>query len=266
MAEPPKHWKDVSWEVKAQENPMFAVMTTDEMVEAPPTDFSPEQLDVFFDKGRRVFDKRIHGILERSPDPLEESLVVEYGCGMGRLLKPVIEAGARAAGIDISPTMLDHCRRLVPQVEALYLLDKDGRCAMPDHSASALFSFAVVQHIASLEKYLVAFDEMSRILKPGGRFAIQVNCTDFFDGFDNPGRTENFETYSLHYRPGETEPFRRHDQDHWSGVYIGHQFLTDYLARRQMRVYAWVPHKAVKPLAVWIQGRKRGAVPPRETA
>jgi SAM-dependent methyltransferase len=253
-----KRWKSMSWEEMAQENPMLAVMTTDDMADAPPTDFSPELLEVFFRKGRRLFRRRIAGMLAHSPDPKEQSFVVEYGCGMGRLLKPLAEAGYRCAGIDISPTMLEHCRELVPEVEALYGLDEAGRSQMPDNCASVVYSYAVVQHIDSLSRYLAAFDEMCRVLKPGGLLAVQLNCKDFEHGdFNTPGRTENHEAFSLHWGPGEAGEPLRHDQSHWSGVYIGHDRITRHLKRRKLKPEAWSFHNPEKLLSLWLVARKR---------
>ncbi len=242
----------------ARENPLFAVMTTDEMAEAPSADFSPELVEKLFAKGRRLFGKHIAGPLTHMPDPKDQALVVEYGCGVGRMLKAASAAGYRVAGIDISPTMLGHCRRLVPEAEALYVLDEDGRTAMPSGSASAVFSYAVVQHISRLSRYLLAFDEMCRILKPGGVLAVHLNCQDFEAGdFANPGGTENHEAWSLHFKAGESEPFLRHEQNQWSGVYIGHERLTAWLAERGVRIDAWRPHNPGKSLAVWLYGVKR---------
>ncbi len=192
--------------------------------------------------------------------------MAEYGCGVGRMLNATIEAGYRCAGIDISPTMLEHCRRLVPQAEALYVLDEDGRCAMPSESARVVFSFAVVQHIASLKNYVTAFDEMCRILQPGGVLTVQVNCKDFEGGdLEAPDRTENHETYSLHFRRGESEPYLRHEQNQWSGVYIGCQLLAELLAERGMVIKGWRYHSPDKPLSVWLtasKAKRRAAPPP----
>ena len=212
----PSHWKEAPWEQMAQENPLFAVMTTDEMAGAPPAEFTREQVEMLFEKGRRVFRRHLAGALAHAPDSKEEGLFVEYGCGVGRMLNAALEAGfRRVAGIDISPTMLAHCRRLVPEVEALYPLDADGHVDLPDACAAGVFSFAVVQHISLLSRYLTAFDEMCRILKPGGVLVVQLNCTDFPDGdFEHPGSTQNHETHSLHFRRGEDEPYLRHEYDY----------------------------------------------------
>ena len=244
----------------AQENPLFAVMTTEQMADAPPSDFTPEQVEILFEKGRRLFARHIAGALAHAPGAPEERLIVEYGCGVGRMLNAALAAGhERVAGIDISPTMLAHCRRLAPEAEALYLLDENGRSGLPDACASAVFSYAVVQHISLLSRYLTAFDEMRRILKPGGQLVVQLNCTDFEHGdFTRPGRTENHETFSLHFRPGASEPYLRHEQDQWSGVYISSHLLTQWLERRQMRVIDWRRHSLDKSISVWLYAKRRG--------
>ncbi len=253
-----KRWKSLSWEEMARENPMLAVMTSDDMVAAPPSGFTPELLEVFFHKGRRLYRRKLAGFLAHSPDPRPEALVVEYGCGMGRLLKPVAEAGYRCAGIDISPTMLEHCRALVPEVEGLYGLDEHGRSALPDGCASVVYSYAVVQHIDTLSRYMTAFDEMCRLLKPGGLLAVQLNCKDFEQGdFTNPGRTENHETWSLHWPPGGAAEPVRHEQSHWSGVYIGYETICERLRSHGVRPEAWSFHNPAKLVSVWLVALKR---------
>jgi SAM-dependent methyltransferase len=244
----------------ARENPLFAVMTTREMAEAPPADFSQEQVEALFEKGRRIFRRHISGALAHAPGDPGERLVVEYGCGVGRMLNAALEAGhERVAGIDISPTMLAHCRRLVPEVEALYPLDEHGQSGLEDGCASAVFSYAVVQHISLLSRYLAAFEEMARILKPGGVLVVQLNCTDFEGGdFAHPGRTENHETFSLHFRSGESDPYLRHEQDQWSGVYASSQLLADRLEKRRIRIVNWRSHSAEKAMSVWLYAKRRG--------
>ena len=252
----PEHWREVGWEQKAQENPLSAVMTIQEMEGAPADDFSPEMLEAFFTKGRLLFNNHIApqlaGLAETDPRPL----VVEYGCGAGRILRAVVEAGCPCAGIDISQTMLRHCARLVPE-PALYPLDAAGRCALPSNSAALVYSYAVVQHISRLSNYVTAIDEMCRIVRPGGVLAVQVNCEDFAGGdLDNPDRTENFETYSLHYRPGAEEPHQRHKYNEWSGVYIGYEVLRGLLAERGLAIERRYYHTRKKLRGLWVIARK----------
>jgi SAM-dependent methyltransferase len=243
-----RDWKDRDWEFKARENPLFAVQSTDEMAESGASNFSPESLESLFAKGRKLFRKNIASLLTGFDDPL----LVEYGCGVGRILKAATEAGYRCVGIDISPTMLAHCRELAPQVQSLHVVDEQGRTTVQSDCAQVVFSYAVLQHIPTLSVYLAALDEMCRILAPGGVLALQVNCEDFVGGeLSAPDRTENFETYSLHYRPGQATPYLKHDQNSWSGVYIGRERLIEHLAGHGLAVTKWRFHQPLKPRGLW---------------
>jgi len=249
----PEHWLASDWEAKARENPLLAIMTVEEMAAAPSREFSPELTAEFFERGRRLYERELKPHLQQV-DPT--SLVVEYGCGAGRIMNALIEDGRRCAGIDISPTMLELCRSLTPKAETVWLLDEHGRCEAPDASAGFVYSYSVLQHIQSLSAYTTALDEICRILAPGAVAALQVNCEDFKDGPDCGYRTENFETHSLHFRPTKTGPYKRHEQDQWSGVYIGYQVLSDLLAERGVTVEAWRYHTPDKPRAIWVTARK----------
>src|ERR1044071_720589 len=76
----PEHWGKATWEEKARENPLLAVMTTKDMTDAPPTDFGEDTLEVFFRKGRSLFDLYLRPLLSRLPGPKENTFVAEYGC------------------------------------------------------------------------------------------------------------------------------------------------------------------------------------------
>ena len=254
MVPVPPEWEVNSWEDKARQNPLFAVMTTEHFTEAQADNFSEEQLQVFYAKGQKIFDAHLRPRLSGD----KSTFVVEYGCGMGRILKAVLGQGYQCAGIDISSTMLEHCRRLVPAVNALYVVDESGRCALLDHTADFVFSYAVLQHIDKLSTYLTAVGEICRVLKPGGTFAIQVNCEDLTHGLDRPGRTENFEDHSVHYRPVEAKPYSVHPQSTWSGVYIGGARLRQELSAHRCEIDEIYYHNPSKLRAIWVVGRKSG--------
>ena len=251
----PERWQETDWEARARgENPLRAIMTAEGMVDAVASAYSPALVDAFFARGRKLFQANLAPLLAGREG---RGLVLEYGCGAGRILKAVIDAAHPCAGVDISPTMLQRCREFVPEAGDLYLLDEHGRCAAPSSEAVLVYSYTVLQHIASLSRFVVALDEMCRILRPGGDLAIQVYCEDFTGGPDQPGRTENFETRSVHYRPAQTRPYKRHDQDAWSGIHIGYDLLGQLLAERGVAVERWYYHNPKKRRAIWIVGRKR---------
>jgi SAM-dependent methyltransferase len=236
---------------------MAAIRTAEGLVHADPPAFSQELVDAFFARGRKLFQANLAPLLTGRAGP-----VLEYGCGAGRIMKAVIEAGHPCAGVDISPTMLQRCRELVPEAGPLYLLDEGGHFAAPSAQAVLVYSYSVLQHIASLSRFAVALDEMCRVLASGGDLAIQVYCEDFTAGPDQPSRTENYEALSLHYRwsphspTGRARPYKRHVQDPWRGIYIGYDQLGRLLAERGVSVERWCYHNPRKPRAIWVIGRK----------
>jgi SAM-dependent methyltransferase len=214
----PDQWEKNSWEEKARENPLYAVMTMPEMQDAGAVEFSEEHLKLFFEKGRKLADRLVIPSLALAP---EAGIVVEYGCGAGRILNALVERGIACAGVDISQTMLDHAKRLVPGIGSLVCLDGAGNVALPNGCARLVYSYAVVQHIDKLSAYTKAVREMCRMLSPWGQLVLQVNCEDYTLAQNGElGRTENFEDYSIHYAPRERLG-RRHQNTTWSGVYIG---------------------------------------------
>ena len=170
----------LSWEDKAKENPLFAVMSAEQFKDkgADPNDWSAEDLQAFFAKGQFMFDNFLRPVIERMPLRPGNAFIVEYGSGMGRILKAVKAAGFECAGIDISPTMLGYSRQLVPEVSRLSLLNEYGHCDIPDASADFVFSYAVIQHISVLSSVRSAIAEMCRIVKPGGILKIQFRTLD----------------------------------------------------------------------------------------
>jgi SAM-dependent methyltransferase len=255
----PEHWFSNSWEEKAQENPLFAVMTTPDLKDSDCESFTQEELERFFAKGVRVYNKHIKPCVDLMDLPKEKHHIIEYGCGIGRILKAVHEDGYRVSGIDISPTMLKHARNLVPGIDGLFLLDDEGRSSMECDLASLVFSFAVVKHIAKLSLYKQAIDEMCRVLRPGGVLALNVNCLDFtyqFGNMEKRDRTENHEEYSLHYKEGSDVHYTKHVQSTWSGVYIGYENLLTMLDENHIQVSKTYHHIASKLKGIWVIGAK----------
>ncbi len=243
-----EHWTENDWEAKAKENPFFAIQAEIDWMDAPAGEFTPEQLEALFERGKILYRKHVAGLLDGLVDPF----VVEYGCGAGRILKALVDEGYRCGGVDISPTMIAHCRRLTPEAQTFALSEP-----MPSACADVVFSHAVLQHTSTLTGYTSAVQEMCRLLKPGGVLAAHVVCEDYNTGDGSLGRTENFEHRSLHYRAGETTPYREHRQTTWSGVYIGREKLIELLDEQGVSVDTWRAHNPAKPRAVWANGRKR---------
>ena len=126
MADIRDAWRAKSWDEMARENALAAIMTTPEMMAS--ADMSQERLQAFFDRGRELYERYV------KPLAPPEGMLVEYGCGAGRILRAVCDDGRACAGVDISPTMIELCRQFVPEAEAHVL--QAGRSGLPDACAS----------------------------------------------------------------------------------------------------------------------------------
>jgi len=180
------------WDLRARENAPFYVCAT-----------AAESSSTFAASGLADLDAHVLDGLEVSPS----WRVLEIGCGIGRLLRPLAGRVARAVGVDVSAEMLararDYCEGL-PNVE-LELTD-GGLDFLPDAGFDFVFSHIVFQHLprkAYTERY---FREAFRLLAPGGVFRVQVD-----------GRSRQF--------------FRRCLADSWSGVVFSAPELTRRLER-----------------------------------
>ncbi|MET9087201.1 class I SAM-dependent methyltransferase [Streptomyces sp. NPDC004237] len=84
--------------------------------------------------------------LDRLLAPATEGLreVLEVGCGPGGNLAWLTDRGMSVAGVDVSPTMLEHVRRRLPDVPLTHV---DGRrLPFADRSFEAVMTATVLQH------------------------------------------------------------------------------------------------------------------------
>ncbi|MFT4036581.1 MAG: class I SAM-dependent methyltransferase [Thermomicrobiales bacterium] len=119
--------------------------------------------------------------------------VLELGCGSGRVLAPLIEAGATVTGVDLSAAMLDRARlRLAAPIRA-------GRARLIEGAMTDLtdltpgpFDLAIVSlngllHVETAAEQREVLQQVHDVLRPGGLLAVDVlhavpDALDAFDG------------------------------------------------------------------------------------
>jgi SAM-dependent methyltransferase len=196
-----KNFLESSWEEKARKNPLYAVMSSVTFEDKGPDvgEWTEEDLQKLYAKGQLIYDAFVRPVIVRIGLRPEQAFIVEYGSGLGTILKVVKAAGFKCAGIDISSSMLDHSRRLVPEVTNLACLDENGHCNIPDTSAELVYSRAVVHHIRELSRVRTAIAEMGRILKPGGILKMHFRTLSTFP-FTNLPLSEKRWVYNFENR------------------------------------------------------------------
>ena len=102
-------------------------------------------------------------------------LVLDVACGPGNFTAAFAEAVAPrglAVGVDYSEAMLDRARRTNAHPRAAYLRGDAHHLPFPDRCVDAVNCYAALYLIP--DPYGV-FDEMVRVLRPGGRISIMTS-------------------------------------------------------------------------------------------
>jgi len=159
-----------------------------------------DQMLEAMDRAARFFDCEFAGYEEDLP-ALEAfafrtgSPLLELGCGTGRALVPLAEAGFHATGIDVSPAMLAVAAARAAQAgvqERVTLVQGDFGVLRPPGGPyqMALALMNTFLHLATVEAQLAALSLWREALAPGGLLLVDVLHPDphEFAGFD--GRLE----------------------------------------------------------------------------
>jgi SAM-dependent methyltransferase len=150
-------------------------------------------------RAARFFDADYAGYLDDLP-LLEAyaqrvgSPLLELGCGTGRLLIPLAEAGYQVTGVDLSPEML-RCARA--KAEAAGVAERvtlvEGNFADAPLAETYRLAFVVMNtflHLNSLERQLRALRHWREHLVPGGLLLIEVFHPDVSQLAGLDGRLE----------------------------------------------------------------------------
>jgi SAM-dependent methyltransferase len=261
---------ELNWEEKAQSNPLYAVMSVQQFKDrdANPENWTDEDLRSFFEKGEQVYRVNLKPLLERLGLSRQKSLIVEYGSGMGRILRAIKADGFACAGVDISPTMVALSRRLVPEVKLVYTLNAKGFCGVESNSADVVFSYAVIQHISTLSRVRIALSEICRICKPGGRIRFSIHTPDrpvwdtspsaplgVFNGETDTVIVSRPDPASADLPQSPHANVKTITHSHWNGVPLGLNTVIAILSELGVQVTG-MSQDVRSDIVFWIDARK----------
>ncbi len=96
--------------------------------------------------------------------------VLDLGCGAGRFVAALRDAGADPVGVEIASGALERARAVAPGAD-LRLLAQDGSIPLEHGSVDLVWCSEVLEHIADGAHLL---QEARRVLRPGGRMLVTV--------------------------------------------------------------------------------------------
>jgi ubiquinone/menaquinone biosynthesis C-methylase UbiE len=113
--------------------------------------------------------------------------VLEVGCGTGRLLLPLVEAGVDVTGLDCSPAMLTVAHSKLG--ERASLIEGDMRTlALPGRYALIIISINTFLHLQTTVDQFAALTNLARHLAPDGKLIIDLPAGDELARQDPDGR------------------------------------------------------------------------------
>jgi SAM-dependent methyltransferase len=154
------------WDARAREDAFYFVDNTGTYRDA--------DVERFWAEGRR----NLETVLEAVGAQVQRGdVVLDIGCGVGRLTRVLAELASHVHAIDVSAAMLDQARELNAQLTNVTWHHGDGATLHPieDASIDAVISHVVFQHIPDPQITLGYVREMGRVLAPGGWAAFQIS-------------------------------------------------------------------------------------------
>jgi ubiquinone/menaquinone biosynthesis C-methylase UbiE len=96
--------------------------------------------------------------------------VLDLGCGAGRFVAALREAGAEPVGVELAEAALDRARANAPGAD-LRLVADDGSLPLEHASVDLVWCSEVLEHVPDTAHLLL---EVRRVLRPGGRLLVTV--------------------------------------------------------------------------------------------
>jgi ubiquinone/menaquinone biosynthesis C-methylase UbiE len=144
------------WDEAASVDPIHAIADQD----------TPESFEV---SGRREADIVWKAL------PRSDAVVLEIGCGLGRIMQHLAGSYREVHGIDISSKMVEQGARRLAHLENLHFHHGNGYDLEPfaNESFDLVYSALVFQHMPKTIAYNYLL-EAKRVLRPGGLLSFQV--------------------------------------------------------------------------------------------
>ncbi len=104
----------------------------------------------------------------------EQAAILDLCCGDGRVTKQLVKRKFKVTGLDGSEEMLTYARKLLPPRTPLLLADARA-FQLAEQFDGCVSVFDSLNHIMSTDELQPVFRNVYAALKPGGRFAFDLN-------------------------------------------------------------------------------------------
>jgi ubiquinone/menaquinone biosynthesis C-methylase UbiE len=163
---------DSAWEEWSRRDPYYSVLTNPEYRLSAIT---TESRQLFFESGQAAVSDIMREIRRHIAPDFVPRTILDFGCGIGRLLIPFASIAERVVGVDVSSTMLMQAQKNCSEYNLTniqFALSDDELSSVSD-TFELVCSNLVFQHIPT-ERGKLIFRRLLKRIAPGGVGAIQV--------------------------------------------------------------------------------------------
>lgn len=149
------------WEEWGETDPYFAILTR------PEKKGRGWDVSEFLASGPGIVEEAL-GEISSSGLSLSRRRALDFGCGVGRLTRPLGAKFDEVVGVDISSSMVRRAKELFPPSNCEFMVnDADNLSAFPDCHFDFIISLITLQHMEP--KYAKGYlKEFARVLSHGG--------------------------------------------------------------------------------------------------
>ena len=123
----------------------------------------------------------VGGVLKAMARAPRSIRALDVGCGVGRLMEPLADAGWLVDGVDISERMIEFARLNPKLTESTFFVSRGGDCgAAPDAAYDLVYSQLCFRYVQSRTVRNELLRAMARALKPEGVVVVEMR---FFPEF-----------------------------------------------------------------------------------
>ena len=177
---------DIEWEKWGRQDPYFGVITAER--------FRAQRLDdnaraEFFASGQWHMDSVLQWCRTRFDPAFTPRRVLDFGCGVGRLLIPFAAVAEEVVGVDVSPSMLAEARKNCDNrgLVNVVLVGSDDELSQVQGEFDLVHSAITLQHI-DVARGRIIFKRLIECLAPDGVAALQLTYAKAYhpDTFGQP--------------------------------------------------------------------------------
>lgn len=171
MSNAEKHWQKLG-----ASDPFFAVLSDPKFLRANLNDCSREE---FFQSGEQHVQGVYSVIQAKVRQSVQAERVLDFGCGVGRLLIPFARRAQSVVGIDVSSGMLAEAEKNCREqgLQNVRLLQSQEIDTLDPCTFDLVHSVIVFQHIPVSDGEIL-LRKLIRLIAPGGIGAIHLTFSD----------------------------------------------------------------------------------------